>query len=152
SIERALSRVRQLCSQMNEFQTSCERLYGRLQSLFKEILSAQQRPLATRESLVRYAKILSLYQRFLVCHRAKGFVHRVIAHQTLVGELRRLNEDVSVLFNSMGIEPHTDWQDPVEKDSRVLSVMTSDTSAVLHELQEPRAQVEAWLTLKFEVE
>ncbi|KAE9091674.1 hypothetical protein PF005_g19264 [Phytophthora fragariae] len=70
----------------------------------------------------------------------------------IVDELHQLNEDLSGLFHSVGVTAPTDWDEQLEKNIAVPSVLTTYNAAVFHELQEPRAQVEAWLTLKFEME
>ncbi|KAJ8550348.1 hypothetical protein ON010_g10722 [Phytophthora cinnamomi] len=71
-------------------------------------------------------------------------------------DLRRINEEVARVFEALDVAAPANWSEQWTEDSRLLEkfmrATIEDDAVVLSEFQSPRAQAEALLTLKFEIE
>ncbi|KAE8962169.1 hypothetical protein PF010_g29968 [Phytophthora fragariae] len=153
----ALSKTQPLCLQMSEYQTACERILSRLQNLLVELQSMEREDqLPTAELLDSYAVVVTRYLRFLQLNHSKSLIHRVVKNAAVTEELQQLNDNVAELFLKLLDVDATSWEAQWRGDrfvqDAVLSAALSDTSVCFRDFQRPRAQLEALLTLKFELE
>ncbi|EGZ28996.1 hypothetical protein PHYSODRAFT_294340 [Phytophthora sojae] len=98
----------------------------------------------------------SRFFRYLHRYRGKGIVYRVVEHWTIVNDLLQINQDVTKVFELCGISSKSFWRDEggdeVSSMKEVMAATARDNAVVLRDLQDPRAQSEALLTLRFEME
>ncbi|RLN60061.1 hypothetical protein BBJ28_00025982, partial [Nothophytophthora sp. Chile5] len=156
----ALSKILQLCDEMNEGQDACTRLHVRLKGILTDLQTMEERgqPPPTK-ALGEFAATVAKYLRYLERYRGKTLVSRLIKHQKMMEELLAINEDVDMLFRMLNLDSTAatmDWKQRWQADrcaqEQVMAAMISNDAVVLRELQDTRAQVESVMLLKFEVE
>ncbi|GMF18843.1 unnamed protein product [Phytophthora lilii] len=133
-VEDTLLMIAHLCSGMKEARQTCMRLHTRLRVVFEEFKKKiGDHPI----------NMLALGEKLVWCN-------------TMMDELYQLDEEVSALYESLGINRATNWGDEWIEDlnfqCRALTTIVTDSELVIQALQGPRARAEAVLMLKHEVE
>lgn len=156
-VHKALSKIQERCLEMEESQPACQHLHGQLQNLLKELHSMEAEDhLPSRESLQQYMEVETKFLRYLQRNHGKEFVFRVAENGKMNKEFRRLNEEVANVFELLDVAHLINWRDIWDNDRHIqdaiLSSTIRDDTLILRDLQSSRAQVEALLTLKYEIE
>lgn len=115
--------------------------------------------LPTSDTLRKYVAVLTRYFEFLRRYRGKPLVFRLVGHRKMMDELMAINEDVAMLLRTLNlataatmVQPKKQWEADRDAQERVMTAIVENDAIVLCELQDTRAQVEAVLMLKFEME
>ncbi|KAE9151734.1 hypothetical protein PF006_g3976 [Phytophthora fragariae] len=151
-----LSTVLQLCGDMKEGKYACNSLHARLKGVLDELQTVEecgQRP--GEKSLHQFVAIVSKFLRFLERHRESSLVFRLVAYDKMAEEQQQVSDDIAQLFEELGVVT-VNWEEQWEHDTRiqkdVLVASAMDSATILRDLTDPRACVEAALTLKFEMQ
>ncbi|RLN46196.1 hypothetical protein BBJ28_00013509 [Nothophytophthora sp. Chile5] len=160
SVATALAKILELCSKMAEGQDACRHLHARLQEIRTELQSTEERgQLPSSNTLDNYAAVVSRCLQILQRFCDKNLVFRLLKHQEMMEALLVMNEDVGTLLRTLNLAATAavkDWKQQWETDRRVqeqaMAAMAEEDTIVLRELQDMRAQVEAVLLLRFEIE
>ncbi|RLN94061.1 hypothetical protein BBJ28_00026153, partial [Nothophytophthora sp. Chile5] len=160
SVATALVKILQLCSKMKEGQDACRRVHARLQEILTELQAMEERgQLPPRDALDKYVAVVSEYLQYLERYCDKTLVSRLLKHQAMMAALLTINEDVDKLFrmpNLAATAAVMDWKQQWETNrcaqKQAMAAMAENGTVVLRELPDTRAQVEAVLLLRFEVE
>ncbi|RLN49204.1 hypothetical protein BBJ28_00014780 [Nothophytophthora sp. Chile5] len=119
----------------------------------------KQGRLPANDALERYAVLVASYLGYLQHYRGKKMFSRLIQHRKMMDELLKIHESVDALFQMLQLATTAtlmDWKQQWEIDTRAqeraMAAMVANDTAVLLELRDTRAQVEAIMSLKFEVE
>ncbi|KAG7379007.1 hypothetical protein PHYPSEUDO_009168 [Phytophthora pseudosyringae] len=155
--DQALAIAQQLCLQMNEWQPACMRVHSRLRNLLAELQSMEQEDQLPSSSLLgQYVAVLTRFVRFLQLNHDTSLLCRVVRHRPLVEDLEQLHKSVALLFvELLDVDVaiwDKQWGEDCFEQAAVLTASLSDAKVLFRDLQSPRAQLEALLTLKFEVE
>ncbi|KAF1788690.1 Armadillo-type fold [Phytophthora cactorum] len=131
---------------MGDLRSSCEHLYSRIKNLQGELEFMKNKgQILSTESLDQYQTVVVKFLHFLERNGGKNLVYHVAKYTVVAGELKALHEDVSELFfDLLDVTAVDQWEK--------IAAAISDNSVALRDLQSPRAQLEAILTLKFELE
>jgi hypothetical protein len=160
SVVHALTKILQLCSELKEVQEACMRLHSRLRGVFKQLVNMEKRgELPHNNALDRYVELFTQYLGYLQRYSAKPLVSRLIGYWKMSAELLVIQEDVAMLFRMLNLAAAAtivNWKKQWDADraiqDRAMAKMVESEVVVLRELQDTRAQVEAVLLLKFEME
>ncbi|KAF4029329.1 Protein tyrosine kinase [Phytophthora infestans] len=133
---------------------TCEHLCSRLKDLHEELEFTKHKSQSFSTNALGQCKaVATKFLRFLERNSNKNLVYHVINHTAVAGELKALHEEVSELFfDFLDVTAVGQWEDDRHALETVLTTAISDASIALRDLQSPRAQLEAMLTLKFELE
>ncbi|KAG6948463.1 hypothetical protein JG688_00015076 [Phytophthora aleatoria] len=139
---------------MGDLRSSCEHLYSRLNNLQGELEFMKNKgQILSTESLDQYQTVVVKFLHFLERNGGRNLVYHVAKYTAVAGELKALHEDVSELFfDLLDVTAVDQWGEDCRVLETVLASAISDNSVALRDLQNPRAQLEAILTLKFELE
>ncbi|KAG3246740.1 hypothetical protein PI124_g8532 [Phytophthora idaei] len=139
---------------MGDLRSSCEHLYSRLNNLQGELEFMKNKgQILSTESLDQYQTVVVKFLHFLERNGGRSLVYHVAKYTAVAGELKALHEDVSELFfDLLDVTAVDQWGEDCRVLETVLASAISDNSVALRDLQSPRAQLEAILTLKFELE
>ncbi|RLN73387.1 hypothetical protein BBJ28_00016079 [Nothophytophthora sp. Chile5] len=159
SVATALVTILELSSRMKEGQDACRRLHARLQEIWIELQSAEERgQLPSSDTLDNYAAVVSRCLQFLQHFCDKNLVSRFLKHQEMMEALLAINEDVDMLFRTLDLAATAavkGWKQQWETDRRTqeqaMAAVAEDVTVVLRDLQDTRAQTEAVLLLRFEI-
>lgn len=156
----ALASVFALCGDMKEGRDPCSRLAGRLRDVVDELRRMEalgQRP--PSQAVDKCARVVGDYLRFLQRYAAKSLVSRVVRHGRMMDELLKVQEDVVALFRMLNLAAvaammqwKSEWEADRAKQQCTLAAMAENDALVLRELQGVRAQTEAVMLLRFEME
>ncbi|KAG3146072.1 hypothetical protein PI124_g14602 [Phytophthora idaei] len=127
SIVQTLFTIQQLWPSMDEAQQMCEYLYSLLKTVHGQLKNGKN---VNCSPITRFVAVLTTFVKFLRLFSKKELLFRVCKHLVILNELHHIYEDV------------------VE----TLSIATSVNWAEQCQLQDSQSQVEALLTLKFELE
>ncbi|KAL3663586.1 Armadillo repeat-containing protein 3 [Phytophthora oleae] len=155
-----LFKTAQLCSEMKEGQDACKRVHFRLNAIFEELQEmVKKRILPPSDKLNKYADVLLRYLQYLERYRQQNIAKRLIKHRAMMTELAVIHEDIETLFkmlNLAAVASMMDWKQQWEADrkamNKVLESRTRSSVQVLREVPSVRAQSEAILDLKYELE
>ncbi|KAK1941897.1 putative serine/threonine-protein kinase/receptor [Phytophthora citrophthora] len=155
-----LSKTILLCSDMKEGQDACRRVHIRLNIIFEELQKMEKKNiLPPSEKLNQYTDVVLRYFLYLERYRQQNIAKRLIKHRAMMIELAVIQEEIEMLFkilNLAAVASMMDWKQQWEADQKamteVLESRTRSSVLVLREVPSVRAQSEAILDLKFELE
>jgi serine/threonine protein kinase/HEAT repeat protein len=156
SVVDVLSTIEDQCGGMKEARQVCQRLHTHLVRLFDALHAKNiDGDLPTSAVLDKYVTVTAEFLLLLQRYTRQELVYRVLGHSTMTDELRQIYEEVAELFFELDIERTSSWGGDLSEAYRLLEVVLStsvkSSALVLRELQNPRARVEALLTLKYEL-
>ncbi|KAG3167034.1 hypothetical protein C6341_g11840 [Phytophthora cactorum] len=147
-----LSTISQLSGEMNEGKQVCGHLHSGLMCIVDGLETDDQ--LLSKESLDKFVAVVKFLHHLELC-RGKELVYRLVEYEKMADELQQVYEDIAELFELFDVVM-VNWSEQWEHDVRVqrdvLIASVKDNDVVLRDLQDSRAQVDALLTLKFELE
>ncbi|OWZ04751.1 Serine/threonine protein kinase [Phytophthora megakarya] len=151
-----LATISQLSGEMKEGNHMCGHLHSGLVCIMDGLEAKEHDGQPPRqESLDKFVAVVI---KFLLClerYKAKELIHRVVEYGQMMSELRVVNEGVLELFELFDVVM-VNWSEQWEHDIRVcknvLIASAKDNNVVLRSMRDPRAQLDALLTVKFEVE
>ncbi|KAG1696587.1 hypothetical protein DVH05_018280 [Phytophthora capsici] len=145
---------------MKEGQDACKRVHFRLNAIFEELQEMEKKNiLPPSDNLDMYAAVVFRYLQYLERYREQNIAKRLIRHRAMMSELTVIHEEIEMLFkilNLAAVASMMDWKQQWEADrkaiAKVLESRTRSSVQVLREVPSVRAQAEAILDLKFELE
>ncbi|KAL4161238.1 Armadillo repeat-containing protein 3 [Phytophthora ramorum] len=160
SVVDALLKIYQLCNEMKEGQETCKRVHLRLKDIFDELQKMEERgELPPSDKVAKYVGVVSKFLVHLERYRGQKLYKRLIKHQAMIREIGLIYEEIDMLFrmlNLAGTAAMMGWKQQWENDQRLqqdaMSRMVVNSGEVLKELQDTRAQLEAMMMLKYEME
>ncbi|GMF18852.1 unnamed protein product [Phytophthora lilii] len=154
SMVHVLTTIRQLSTEMNEAQRACLHFHDQLQDAFSYLqISKSKEEKVSADSLEKYKALVFKFLGFLERNRGKKLLYRVIKHQSMRDELQQILEKLEELLEMLNL-PYSKEQlnQDLHIQEKLLLGNVGDNIIVTRELQEKRAQLEASLSLKFELE
>ncbi|KAL4110179.1 Armadillo repeat-containing protein 3 [Phytophthora ramorum] len=160
SVVDALLKIYQLCNEMKEGQETCKRVHLRLKDIFDELQKMEERgELPPSDKVAKYVGVVNKFLLHLERYRGQKLYKRLIKHQAMIREIGLIYEEIDMLFrmlNLAGTAAMMGWKQQWENDQRLqqdaMSRMVVNSGEVLKELQDTRAQLEAMMMLKYEME
>ncbi|KAL4138217.1 Armadillo repeat-containing protein 3 [Phytophthora ramorum] len=160
SVVDALLKIYQLCNEMKEGQETCKRVHLRLKDIFDELQKMEERgELPPSDKVAKYVGVVNKFLLHLERYRGQKLYKRLIKHQAMIREIGLIYEEIDMLFrmlNLAGTAAIMGWKQQWENDQRLqqdaMSRMVVNSGEVLKELQDTRAQLEAMMMLKYEME
>ncbi|OWZ22701.1 Serine/threonine protein kinase [Phytophthora megakarya] len=152
-IPQALTTARDLCTKMEEIRAACENLHIRLYNLYSELEFMQKKnQVLSADSLKKFTLVVTKFLQFLRKNCSKTVIHRIVQQNVIFHTLKNLHEAVSELvFELLDVAVVDQWREDRCVLETVFATAISDNSILQH-CQSARAQLEAILTLKFELE
>ncbi|KAE8914333.1 hypothetical protein PF002_g27170 [Phytophthora fragariae] len=155
SVAETLPCIQHLCNHMKEARPACTRVATRLQNLQQELrrMSEEGHPPAL-ESLAGYVEVFANFLQLLRKYHNKHLIFRVAEHQKMTERLKQVNEQLAQVFAALDVGAPTNWDTSWQIDCRLQEQALTNAvdKSDIRSLQSSRAQLEALLTLKFEVE
>lgn len=160
TIVKVPAKAYKLCQEMKEGQDSCIQSHGRLTAIFKELEQMEERnELPPSESLVKYVDVVNRFLLLLMAYRDQKLLSRLVQHSGMMKKLQQINENIDMLFKLLNLASTAammDWKNQWElgrrEQERSIATLVANSAAVLEELRDPRALLEALATLKYEME
>ncbi|KAF4028353.1 hypothetical protein GN244_ATG19975 [Phytophthora infestans] len=160
SVVTVLVKMYDLCNEMKEGQIACKRLHLRLKDIFDELQKMETRgEIPSSDKVAKYVEVVAKYLRYLEQYRSQKLFRRLIKHQAMSGQLALIYEEIDMLFrilNLAGTAAMMEWKQQWDIDQQaqqeVMSSLVVNSVEVLRELQDTRAQLEAMMMLKYEME
>ncbi|EEY53119.1 uncharacterized protein PITG_06743 [Phytophthora infestans T30-4] len=160
SVVTVLVKIYDLCNEMKEGQIACKRLHLRLKDIFDELQKMETRgEIPSSDKVAKYVEVVAKYLRYLEQYRSQKLFRRLIKHQAMSGQLALIYEEIDMLFrilNLAGTAAMMEWKQQWDIDQQaqqeVMSSLVVNSVEVLRELQDTRAQLEAMMMLKYEME
>jgi serine/threonine protein kinase len=160
TVAQALASISQQCAEMKEAESTVKRIHQRLEGLSTELTKLEKKKrVVPPDALNKYVAAVSSTLLYMERYRGKKLVFRLMKHQGMNDELRRINEEIDEILRVLGFvkaKSFGAWKQPFEDDLRVqhelLAASVDNAQGVLAELQDARSQQETMLTLKYEVE
>ncbi|KAG6960854.1 hypothetical protein JG687_00008010 [Phytophthora cactorum] len=135
---------------MDEAQKMCEYLYSLLKTVHGQLKNGKN---VNCSPITRFVAVLTTFVKFLRLFSKKELLFRVCKHLVILNELHHIYEDVvETLSIATSVNWAEQWCDDVQAQEAVLAATVSDPAMVFSQLQDSQSQVEALLTLKFELE
>lgn len=120
---------------------------------------AERGHLPTNDATSKYIAVLARSLEYLERYRRRSLVSRLIRHSQAMDELQRLNEDVDSMFKMLNLATTAklmEWKQQSEAGARehkaLLVAMTKNDALLLKEFATHRAQMEAVMLLKHEID
>ncbi|KAL4166458.1 Armadillo repeat-containing protein 3 [Phytophthora ramorum] len=111
------------------------------------------------DKVAKYVGVVNKFLLHLERYRGQKLYKRLIKHQAMIREIGLIYEEIDMLFrmlNLAGTAAIMGWKQQWENDQRLqqdaMSRMVVNSGEVLKELQDTRAQLEAMMMLKYEME
>lgn len=160
SVVNALVEIGRLCMEMKENQEMCVRVEKRFGEIFIQLqLMEKKGTLPKNDAVNKYAELLEKFYLFLKKQHKKNVILRLAAAKGVLHRIQDFHEEMDQLFKMLNLahmDAMTSWQQQWEKDKlqqqQQLELVVGNTGQLLKELNTQRAQVEALMLLKFEVE
>ncbi|ETO59922.1 hypothetical protein F444_21807 [Phytophthora nicotianae P1976] len=156
TLAEALTTIYKLCGEMSERKNVCGHLHSGLMCIMDGLETKQDDDqFPSKESLDKFVTVVLKLLRYLDQCKGKELVYRVLECGKMTVETRQVYEDITELFELFDVVM-VNWSEQWEHDLRVqrdvLIASVRDNEVLLRDLQSSRAQVDALLSLKFELE